>query len=117
MATRGEHAYPDQVSEPTAWRGWVVFAAIMMVVVGTFNVVDGLVALLRRTWYLVGPNTVLVWNLTAWGWFWLISGAVVIGAGFGVLTGRLWARVVGIVLAGLNALGQLASASVYPVWS
>jgi len=101
----------------TGWAGWVVFAAIMMIVLGSITVIDGLVALLNHDWYAVRQSDLLIWNFTAWGWVWLIGGAVTVLAGLGVLTGQIWARAVGVLLAGLNLLAQLVFISAYPVWS
>jgi hypothetical protein len=97
--------------------GWLTFAGILAIVVGLFNVIDGLVALLRADYYLVTDRDILILNFTAWGWIWLILGAVQIIIGAGIIAGRMWARAASVVLAVLAALGQLVFLRAFPVWS
>ncbi|MFL6056183.1 MAG: hypothetical protein ACJ72W_25255 [Actinoallomurus sp.] len=97
--------------------GWLTFAGILAIVVGLFNVIDGLVALLRADYYLVTDRDILILNFTAWGWIWLILGAVQIIIGAGIIAGRMWARAVGVILAVLAALGHLVFLRAFPMWS
>lgn len=99
------------------WTGWVFFAGLMMILSGIFEVIAGLTALLRHTWYAVTSTHLLVFNYTAWGWIDLAIGLLILLAGISVLHGSTWARVVGVILATLSAIGSLASVSSYPVWS
>jgi hypothetical protein len=101
-----------------AWQGWVAFGGIMMIMVGIFGAIEGLAALFKEQYFLVAKNGLLVTvNFTAWGWTHLILGIVIACAGFGVLAGQTWARVVGIILAVVSATVNLAFLSAYPVWS
>jgi hypothetical protein len=97
--------------------GWQSFAGIVAFVVGVFNVIDGLVALLRSDYYLVTSQDLLVFNFTAWGWIWLILGIALIAIGWGILADKTWARAAGVVLAVLVAIGHLAFLRAFPVWS
>ena len=98
--------------------GWISFAGIMMILPGAFQIIEGLVALFRPDYYLVGSRGLVVsLSFTGWGWFHLILGVVVLAAGFGVMAGAAWARVVGIVLALLSAIANLAFIAAYPLWS
>lgn len=106
-----------QQEEPTAWTGWVAFAGIMMIVLGVFNALDGLVALLNGSWLVDNTQLPVTINYTAWGWTWVIVGTIVAVAGFGVLAGQTWARVAGIIMAALNAMAQLMFIPAYPIWS
>lgn len=102
----------------TAWVGWVIFAGVIMFMVGCFNVIAGIVALINDNYYLVRPSGLMIeFDYTAWGWTLLIYGIVVGFAGFGVLVGQTWARVVGVILVGFNALLNLAFLAAYPIWS
>ena len=75
-------AYESAGPEPTKWVGWIAFASIMMVMLGTFHMIQGLVALFRDQYYLVGKSGLVVSvNYTTWGWVELIFGAIVLGAG------------------------------------
>lgn len=111
---RAAHKAP----EPTGWVGWIVFAAVMMLMLGTFHVIQGFVALFQDTYYLVGKNGLTIhMDYTAWGWTQLIVGAVVLAAGAGLLTGRMWARIVGVAVAVLSAIVNIGFLAAYPVWS
>lgn len=105
-------------SGPSGWVGWIAFAGSMMMIIGGLNVVQGLVAVFNDEYYLVTKNGLTVHlDYTAWGWTQIIGGLVVIGAGLGILAGQMWARVVGVVLAGLSILLNFAFIAAYPFWS
>lgn len=101
----------------TSWLGWIWFAGIMMIVMGAFNAIEGLVALFRGEYYVVTDGQVIVFDLTTWGWITLLLGVLVAVAGGALLSGAAWARVVAVVLAVLNAVAQLVFVSVHPLWS
>jgi hypothetical protein len=96
--------------------GWVLFAAIMLGFAGTLALIDGIVALSRSSFYVAGAHFVFS-DLRTWAWITLILGAVAILAAFGVVAGSAWARWFGIVVAAVNAIGQLAWIQSYPMWS
>jgi hypothetical protein len=103
--------------EPTGWVGWILFAGVMMILGGVFQAIAGLTALFNDNYFLVGENGLLVTSsFTTWGWVHLIGGVVVLAAGFAVMTGKTWARAVGVVIAGVSAIVHLAFLSAYPVW-
>lgn len=100
----------------TAWSGWVIFAATMMVLVGGFSIIDGLIALFNSAYY-GAVSHLLFGNYTAWGWWSLIYGTLLVLGGLALFTGALWARILGIVLASVSALSQLVWISVSPFWA
>ena len=108
------------VTQPTAtgWVGWVYFAGIMLLLLGGFQIIEGLTALFNRTYLLVSSNGLLVTaNLAAWGWLHLIIGVVALVAGYGIIVGKRWAQILGIVLACVSALVNLTYIAAYPLWS
>jgi hypothetical protein len=108
----------DTAPAPTAWTGWVVFASVMMVLLGSFQAIQGLVALFDDTWYHVTASGLVVnADYTAWGWTHLLLGVLILISGFGVLAGNLAARAVAVVLAVLSALVNLLFIEAYPIWS
>ncbi|WP_026421682.1 DUF7144 family membrane protein [Actinokineospora inagensis] len=123
--TEYHHSRPGRVREAdqdhwatgSAWSGWVWFAGLVMIMTGFVNVIEGLVALFKQDYYIAGPSHVLVLNLTGWGWAHLLIGALVLISGIALLADQVWARVATVVLAGLNAIAQLAFIGVYPLWS
>lgn len=116
MSDHGRHAAVDQgtAAPVTGWVAWIGFAALIMIFLGLWNTIDGLVALFNDEYYALGERGLLVLNPTAWGWILLIVGLVEIAAGFFLLVGATWARAVAVVVAGLNALVQFAFLSAYP---
>ena len=104
-------------SQPSGWVGWVVFAGVVMITLGAFHVIDGLVALFEKGYYQVNSSHLVVHvNYSAWGGAHLALGVLFILVGFGVLVGQTWARVVGIALAVISAVVNLAFLAAYPVW-
>jgi hypothetical protein len=101
----------------TGWVGWVYFAGTMLVLVGTFNLIEGLVALFNDQYYVPTQQGLLVFDITRWGWIHLIMGGLAVIVGIGLVTGAMWARIAGVALAGLNAIAQLAFLSAYPLWA
>jgi hypothetical protein len=82
--------------------GFILFAAIMMIMVGIFQALQGLVAIFENEFYVATRNYLFQFDATAWGWIHLLLGLLVAFAGWGLLSGRTWARVVGITLAVLS---------------
>ncbi|MEO6090277.1 MAG: hypothetical protein ABIQ18_44955 [Umezawaea sp.] len=109
--------WEQQVPAPSPWTGWIGFAGVMMLIIGSFNVIEGVVALVDNEYYLVTPENVLVFDLTGWGWVHLVVGVLVAMAGVGLWTGAAWARVVAVVFVSVNALLQLGFVGVQPIWS
>jgi hypothetical protein len=102
---------------PTAWVGFVFFGGIMMLTVGAFQAIEGLVALLKDEYYVVSrTGLVLTLDYTSWGWTHLIIGLVAVAAGIGVLMGKMWARVLGIIIAVISAFANLMFIAAYPLW-
>lgn len=96
--------------------GWLAFAGVVGVLIGLFNLVIGTVALLKGSYYLVSEQGTLVFDLTVWGWLHIGVGLLAGATGFALFFGAGWARVVMVLLAGFNALGQLVFLSAAPVW-
>jgi hypothetical protein len=74
------------------WAGWVGFAGVLMVVIGILNFFQGLIAIIRDNYYVLTPEQIIVFDLTAWGWIMLIWGIVIALAGAALVSGRSWAR-------------------------
>jgi len=86
------------------WTGWIGFAGLLLVIIAMIDFFEGLIAIIRGSYYAVTPNQIIVFDTTTWGWLTLIW-AVVIGlTGFGLLSGSTWARWTAIVLIALNIL-------------
>ncbi|AJT61906.3 hypothetical protein T261_0215 [Streptomyces lydicus] len=98
----------------------MVFAGILLMLSGLFNIINGFVALIDHGYYATTANhgnRLLVFNFSVWGWVWIIIGVVQILASLGVFLGARAARITGIVLASLSMIGQLMFLSTFPIWS
>jgi hypothetical protein len=96
--------------------GLVFFAAIMLLVVGLFNVIDGIAAIANSHFFVANAHYV-VGDLRAWGWVVLILGLLQLLAGGGVMVGNQAARWFGIAVIGLNLVSQLFFIPAYPFWA
>lgn len=103
--------------EPTGWVGWAVFASFMMMLSGLFSAFYGLVAIVNDTYFVATANHLLVLDVSQWGWVHLITGILVFIAGLSVLSGGMYGRAVGVLMAFVSSLLALADLNLYPVWS
>ena len=110
-------SYDSEGPRTTAWVGWIACASMMMVIVGFFNVIDGLVAVFNDQIFVKGARGAAVLDVTTWGWIHVILGVAIAGAGLALMTGALWARMVGIALVMLNMLSQMVALPGYPFWA
>ena len=99
--------------------GWIGFAGMLMLIVGSIDFFQGLIALFEDEYYVVSASGFLVVDLTAWGWIMLIWGVLLVLAGFGLIAAQGWARWFAIVVVSLNFIAQLGflGNSQYPLWS
>ena len=79
-------------TDVSGWVGWAYFAGIMMAVLGFFQVIIGLTALFKDSYYVVLPNSIVNVDFTVWGWAHLALGLLVLCAGFALLAGQVWGR-------------------------
>jgi len=97
--------------------GWAVFAATVLAIVGAFNIIYGLAAIFRDEIITTTGGQVIVWDVTRWGWILLIFGIFQLLAGLALFSGASWARWTAVVLAGLNAVGNVGFLTVQPFWT
>jgi len=96
--------------------GLVVFAAVLLAVLGFFNLLDGIAAI-ANSHIFIGNAHYVVGDLRAWGWVMTIFGAVQLVAAAGVWTGNQLARWFAVAVLGLNAIAQMFFIPAYPFWS
>ncbi|MFL6037867.1 MAG: hypothetical protein ACJ74B_04480 [Gaiellaceae bacterium] len=111
MASYGR---PAEIQAEVDRHSWLDLAGILLLLVGFFNIIDGLTAISGSD-YL--SSELLFANLDAWGWFFLIVGLVQIVAGLAVMKGAGWAAIVGIVTAFVNAVSQLSASHTFTFWA
>jgi hypothetical protein len=97
--------------------GGILFAAVMMMLIGIFQIISGLAAIFKDEFFVVTDNYAFNLDVTGWGWIHFLLGAVIALAGYGVMKGATWGRVVGIVMATLVAVANFFYIPYYPFWS
>jgi hypothetical protein len=101
----------------SAWAvGYTYFAAMMMVFLGALHALAGLTGIIRDEAFVVTKDYVLQLDTTQWGWIHLIVGLIVLFAGFGLLSGAVWALTVGVIMAIVSGIVAFVWLPIYPVW-
>ena len=106
--------------EPTV-SGWAIggigFAACMLTLIGTFQIIDGLSALIDDEFFVVGRHYAFDLDVTAWGWIHLILGILLVVTGIALFGRSAWAGLAALVLALLSAVVNFFFIPYYPLWS
>src|SRR5690242_9422606 len=116
MGTGGYEAAPIEEAYDVAGGGWITFAAVLLGLAGTFNFIDGVLALSRSKFFTANATYVFS-DLHTWGWIVMILGVLQLVAAFALFGGGELARWFGVACAGLNAIGQLLFVPAQPLWS
>jgi hypothetical protein len=106
-------AQPSEPFDDGHGYGWVLFAGMMLAIVGTLNFIYGIAAISDSKFYVKDAQFIIS-NLNTWGWFLVIIGAVQVVSAVGIWAQASGARWVGIISAGLNAIVQMLAISGYP---
>src|SRR6266545_1850724 len=97
--------------------GRVVFAAILLLLVGTLNIIYGIGALDDENFYANDTRYILT-NLNTLGWVLIIVGVIQLTGGFSLMAGNVYGRVIGIVAGSIGAIAALLSmGNAHPFWS
>ena len=72
-----------------AWSGWIVFAAILILIVGGMDILQGFFGILEDEYVVATTEGLAIVDVTAWGWVTLLWGGLLVVAGCGLLGGRL----------------------------
>jgi hypothetical protein len=109
-----------RASRPPAgaeYSGWIAFAGVMMLILGSLDALWGLAAILNDEVVVVGGRGALIFDITTWGWVHLILGSAVAVTGLGLITGNAAARVAGIFFVAVNAIAQIVWFPAAPLWA
>ena len=115
MAT-GQPAGPAVEPGGTAL-GITAAAGLILMLVGVFGMIQGIVGLLDNDLYVVTNKWLFELDATAWGWGHILIGLVALCAGLGLFFGRVWAQVTAIIVAAFSILANFAWLPYYPVWA
>jgi hypothetical protein len=105
-----------QLVSPWAKSG-VVFAAVMLVLLGAFQAIEGLAAIINDDYFVVVKGYAFNLDTTAWGWIHLILGLAMVAAGIGLFYRTVWAGVAALFLAVLSAVNNFFFIPYAPVWA
>ena len=114
----GEYDSRSDVPSLSGWAvGGITFAGVMMILIGSFQIIAGLVAIFDDNFYVVTQNYTFDLDTTAWGWIHLILGIIILVSGYYLFAGRPWAAVTAVVLAVISAIANFFFIPYYPFWS
>lgn len=116
QAPAGRAGYPSGYYEDERANSWLVFAGVLLLLLGTLNVIDGIAAISKAHFY-VGNASYIAGDLNTWGWVVLFLGAGQLLVGLGVFVKNQFARWAGVAVLSLNAIAQLLMMPAYPFWS
>jgi hypothetical protein len=98
--------------------GRAVFVAILLMIAGTLNLIYGIGAISDAHFYTSSGTHYVFGSLHTWGWITVIIGVVQLLAGFSLLGGGGFGRVIGIFAASMGAIGALLSiGGATPFWA
>ena len=118
------HATPPRTSAAAGYEsfeeergyGWVMFAGVLLLVLGTLNFIEGLAAI-GNAHFFVHNTHYIAGSLNTWGWVVLCIGVIEWLVGIGVFVKNQLSRWVGVIILALNAIAQLLMIPAYPFWA
>lgn len=97
--------------------GGATFAAVLMILGGSFGVLEGISLVAKGTYYVQPNNYWINTDASTWGWIHILLSLVVVAAGFGVISGAAWARWLGIIFVSVQAMANFLFIPVQPWWA
>jgi len=107
---------PSTYGEQASGGGWITFAGVMIVMSAILNIIDGIAAISKSSFF-IGDAKYILSDLKTWGWIVLLIGVVELFVAFGIWAGSNVARWTGIVVVSVNAIAQLMFIPAYPFWA
>ena len=96
--------------------GWIFFASMMMTLIGIFHIFTGIGGIAKDDIYVRTANYLFQFDVTTWGWIHLVIGLIILFAAFGLYSGAVWARAVGVSMALVSAFAGFVWMPYYPIW-
>ena len=117
MADGAQKAAPESRLRSGLAAGLAGFAGVLLLVVGAFQVLEGLSAIVRDRLLVLTQDYLYRLDISAWGWIHLVIGLALAAVGAAILSGAVWGRVVGIGIAAVSAIAQFLWLPYFPVWA
>jgi len=108
---------PAGYDQRTGWTGWISFAAIMLIIGGSLNLLYGVIAAVNDEWVVFTNRANVYLDLSEWGWVHIILGGIVLLSGIGLFSGNIIARAVAVIVASISMLVNFFFIPVYPLWA
>ncbi|GAA5084918.1 DUF7144 family membrane protein [Nocardia iowensis] len=108
---------PGPVRTGPALSDMTIFAGVLILITGVLHLLTAIAAIAGRDIFVVTEDQVFLIDVSAWGWIHLVIAALILIAGFGVVTGKTWGYLAGIVMASLSILDNFLFAPIYPFWA
>lgn len=111
----------DRTAESRATPDWasggVVFAAAMLLMIGTFHLIAGLVAIIDSEFFVVVRAYTYDLDVRAWGWMHVVLGVAAMTAGIGLFSRARWAEAFALVIAWFSAIDNFFFIPYAPFWA
>jgi hypothetical protein len=107
----------QRVPPSTATVGLSLFGAVVLMLEGGFQVLQGIALLVDDTVFVTRDGFVYELNPTIWGWTQIVLGALAVLIGIGILSGATLGYLTGVMVVSFSALTNFAFIPLYPVWA
>jgi hypothetical protein len=114
--TQAPAGYHSHAAEDDRGYGWVMFAGVLLLMLGTLNIIEGIAAIGNANFFVHNTHYVFG-SLNTWGWVVLCIGVLEWAVGCGVFVKNQLSRWTGVVVLSANAIAQLLMIPAYPFWS
>ncbi|MEU4341610.1 hypothetical protein AB0H00_10105 [Nocardia sp. NPDC023852] len=108
---------PGPISTRPVLSDMTIFAGVLILVAGVLHLLTAIAAIAGRAIFVVTEDQVFLIDVAAWGWLHLVIAVLFVGAGAGIVTGKTWGYLSGIVMAAISILDNFLFASIYPFWA
>ena len=107
------------MARSSTWTAWISFVGWLMIIIGSLDFFEGLIAVIRDDYYVLRGGQVFMFDTTTWGWLHMLFGILLFLVGLGLASKQGWARWVAVILVSVNLLAQLAwlGNTGYPLWT
>ena len=97
--------------------GIITAAAVVLILAGVLNAMQGVVALATNEFYVVTRRWLFEFDVTTWGWVHILLGLIGAATGVALLMGAFWARLLGVIIAAVSVIANFLWLPYYPVWA
>jgi hypothetical protein len=109
---------PYEYSARGFWADLVgTFAGVLLMIAGIFQILQGGSAVANDDLYSAGNDYLYQFDMDVWGTVHLVIGAVSVVVSVGILRGKSWAQVAGMIVAGVSSVANFAFLPEYPLWA